>query len=244
MQELVIKAKELPPVCSEEIDKVIMTLQWCFAFLGIRAENLPDEAGRLVLLDYMTANIRNYSILDIKNAFTLYVQGKLDFHDGHFQNFSVLFLENVLQSYRRYVVNLPKKPAEKLPELPEPSPEEQEKRMIEGCIRLFDEYKATGEVNDYGNIYYDFLDRKKLIQLSYKAKWNTYHRAESELKNEAISMAMSYKGNDAVKSILNEIESNRGNIIVNRAKKIALAVVFDGLNSVEFNKIIANAASS
>lgn len=240
MIELIDTARREPKACDEPIERIKETNRWVFAMLDIDPKHIEDEAAKLVLIDYILTNVRNYSLLDIKNAITLYIQNKLDFSESNYRKFTPVFLENVLQSYRRYVVNLPKKPVEKLPELPEPTPEEHEKNMIEGCLKLWEQYKATGEANDYGNIYYNWMDRNGLIHLSNIEKWNLYTSARHELKKEAITNTQAYKGNDGVKSIIAEIENNAGNIVVNRAKKLALKYEFQKMvdENVELKYVI------
>lgn len=234
MVELVERAKEMVPVYNDEIENIKQVLRWCFAFIGVRPENLPDEAGKMVLLDYMKTNIKNYSILDIKNAFTLYVQGKLDYHDPHFQNFSVLFLENVLQSYRRYVVNLPKQNLYK--PNPEPSQAERERIMIEACKREFEIVKGGNIAFDFGNCVYDYLSKKGHIRFTNERKEKFMQMAKSRLMSDAYKKQNGTKVQDAIRAI----ESNKGNNIVVEAKKLALTEYFKQMIEMEIdiNEII------
>lgn len=240
MMELVETAKLEPKAFSEPVEIIKETLRYVFAMLDLDPEYIKDEAAKLILIDYILTHVRNYSLMDIKNAITLYIQKKLDFSESNYRRFTPVFLENVLQSYRRYVINLPKKQVEKLPDVPEPTPEDHEKNMISGCLRLWEQYKATGEANDYGNIYYNWMDRNGLIHLSNIEKWNLYTSAKHELKKEAITNTQAYKGNDGVKSIIAEIENNAGNIVVNRAKKLALKYEFQKMvdENVELKYVI------
>lgn len=226
-------AKTDPRVRDEETERMNQTLMYVFALLGIRGDNLPDEGERLVLRDYFSQQNFNYSLLDIKNAYTLYVQGKLDFSESHYQTFSVIFLEKVLQSYRRYCNNLPQKPAPQLTEKTQPTNEEVFKIMVQGAITCFETYIKTGQLIDLGNVNYDFLSKEEHIKFTDELKWQFYNQAKEALKAEKLSSVMAGKETTPLQKLLTEIEGNNFDVVVKKAKKIAIEEYFKGLIEME-----------
>jgi len=221
MIEMVTVSKRSPRVREENKEILNQTLKYCFALMALRDQNLPSEAERNVLFDYVLRSDFNYSNLDIKNAFILYTQKKLDYTESHFQFFSVLFLENVMQSYKRYIINLPK-PQPKPIVQEEPSPAEIEAIMYQAFIREYETVKRGEKAIDYGNAVYEWMDKKGLIKFSAQRKMKFYQQAINNLKSQA------YKNRTAnlVQDTMRAIEVNKGDIVVTEAKKIALTVFF------------------
>lgn len=210
--------------CTNE--KILKSLLVISSLLGLKPEQMPDQNERFILIDYIRKHLTAYSVEDMELAFTLYIQSKLDFADDHYGKFSVLFLEKVMQSYKRFKVAIPKStPA--LPEPPPPSPEEMEQLRIKCAISCFVNYAKNGLLIDYGNVTFDYLDKRKIIPHTRERKWEIFNKAKEQLKQQAFNAAM--KGGQKFSDALPKIESNEANQVVSAAKRLALEVFFTEL---------------
>ena len=232
IHELIEIAKIHLPATKETTDEVKKVFKYLIVFLGIRPENHPDEGERMVILDYISRYV-TISLLDLKNAFTLYVQHKLDYVEPAYQNLTVPLIENVIQSYRRYCNNLPNKPSPQLTEKTPPSNEEVFKIMVHGAITCFETYIKTGQLIDLGNVNYDFLSKEEHIKFTDGLKWQFYNQAKEALKAEKLGSVMTGKETTPLQKLLNEIEGNHFDVVVKKAKKIALEEYFKGLIEME-----------
>ena len=63
----------------------------------------PPSIDELVdICRFVQREFKDFNILEVKNAFSLYAAQKLDFRDNPYNKLSSLFIGNVLSSYRRY----------------------------------------------------------------------------------------------------------------------------------------------
>lgn len=218
---------KLPYMKNADIQKQLMIVM---ALLGFRPENFPDDNEKKIIIDYMRTQMGAYSLADIGLAFTLYIQGKLDYNEKHYGKFSVLFLENVMQSYKRYKVALPKQPIEH--QLPEISKEETERLVRHGALTCFQTYFQYQKLFDFGNVTYDYLDRRGHINLTDARKRVIWDEAKKNLKSQAGIKAMSGRETTKLTDILERIETkNEG--VKSEAKRIALREYFDFLIQTE-----------
>ncbi len=63
----------------------------------------PPSIDELVdICRFVQREFKDFNILEVKNAFSLYAAQKLDFRDNPYNKLSSLFIGNVLSSYRRH----------------------------------------------------------------------------------------------------------------------------------------------
>lgn len=86
--------------------------------IGVNPDSLPPEQGKKIT-EYIIDNLENFTIYDIAMAVKIGLAGKLDINLSHYQNFSSLYISNLMQSYDRYKIQENKKEKFKLLDPPE-----------------------------------------------------------------------------------------------------------------------------
>ena len=90
-----VKAKDCP---DEDIKKVIA---YIFALIGIKPENLPTDFQKAVILNFIRENLGSYSLDEFRIAFHLLAENKLETNGNHYQNFSAIYLGDVMSAYQK-----------------------------------------------------------------------------------------------------------------------------------------------
>lgn len=95
-----------------------------YTLIGLRGENYPKGLDKDFLHTYILENYGGHTGAEIRLAFTMAIQGKLDLEEKDvtcYENFSTLYFSRVMSAYRGWaseaVRHLPKKAAD-LPALP------------------------------------------------------------------------------------------------------------------------------
>lgn len=84
-----------------EVEPIKQSLRYIFALIGLRAENLPSELQKAVLLEFVQTELKHYTPEELKLAFRMAVAGELDIDVTHYQNFNALYLSAVLNAYQQ-----------------------------------------------------------------------------------------------------------------------------------------------
>lgn len=80
-------------------------LRYVFALIGLRANNIPNEAEKAVLIDFIFSNYGNHTPAEIKLAFQMAIAGRLDVDARHFENFTPAYFSTIMNAYRSWVAN-------------------------------------------------------------------------------------------------------------------------------------------
>ena len=226
------QAMQEPKINNVPVDHIKQILRYIFGLIGLSGDKFPDEGEKVIIIDYIKKEMARYSLMDLKLAFTLYVQQKLDYRDAHYSKFSVLFLENVIQSYQRYRVSLNIFQKTELPQ-PEPTPDEIEEIHKQSTLLKFNNYIKTGIISDPGNASYNWLDKNGFIKFSVERKKIIFQQAQTEIiKEKSKQLQCEILGEGyKLKSIKNEIAEIRegGDPAVIAAKKLALKEYFNDI---------------
>ena len=70
--------------------------------LGIRENNMPIEIEKVLLVTACKENHGNLTIKELKLAFEMAVNSELDFDPSTYQSFSVLYLNGLLNAYKKW----------------------------------------------------------------------------------------------------------------------------------------------
>lgn len=85
--------------------ELLQVLAYCFSVTGLTTENIPQEANKAVLLDFILSTYGSYRLEEIRAAFRLAVADKLPTADGkpieHFQNFSAQYFGRVMSAFTK-----------------------------------------------------------------------------------------------------------------------------------------------
>ena len=82
-----------------EMEPIKQSLRYIFALIGLKAENLPSELQKAVLLEFIQTELKQYTPEELKLAFRMAVGGELSIDVTHYQNFNALYLSAVMKAY-------------------------------------------------------------------------------------------------------------------------------------------------
>lgn len=97
--ELALKAPKIGDATEEDLKNC---LRYVFALVGIRGQNLPVDEEKEFLHQYIRAHYGEHSADEIRMAFDLAVQGKLDVDARTFENFSVAYFASIMNAFRHW----------------------------------------------------------------------------------------------------------------------------------------------
>ena len=192
----ILNAKLQNRVNLESSQSITDLLGYCLTILGTREENYPNDIEQPILISHIKGNMSRWSLMDFQIAFQLLVAGSLDFDrkdlnkispDAAYSNkFSPLYLDNVMQSYNRYRVNVLEKAKEVdhdklLEETLKPSDAEKEAINRNGCLNAFAAQKAGRPWLDFGNVKFNYLEKCGNIVLTDERKEDLMKCAKSVL---------------------------------------------------------------
>lgn len=83
----------------DNLEPVKQSLRYVFTLIGLRAENIPSDVEKGVLLKFIFDNFGNIAPEEIRIAFELAIAGQFDAEIDHYQRFSSLYLSKVLRAY-------------------------------------------------------------------------------------------------------------------------------------------------
>ncbi len=81
-------------------EPIRQSLRYVFALIGLKAENLPTDIQKMVLLEFIQTELKTFTPAEIKLAFKMAVAGELNVELSHFQNFNAMYLANVMNAYK------------------------------------------------------------------------------------------------------------------------------------------------
>jgi len=81
-------------------EPIRQSLRYVFALIGLKAENLPTDIQKMVLLEFIQTELKQFTPEEIKLAFRMAVAGELNVEISHFQNFNAMYLANVMNAYK------------------------------------------------------------------------------------------------------------------------------------------------
>ena len=86
-----------------DIEPLKQALRYAMVLVGIKANNVPNEREKAVLLQFIQTNYGGHTPDEIRLAFDLAVSGNLDLDDVRcYENFSPLYFSQIMNAYRRW----------------------------------------------------------------------------------------------------------------------------------------------
>jgi len=244
-EENFTKALEQNPINKSTIDELKQVLKLVMIKVGIRANNLPNDVEKGVLIEHIINNYGNHTPMEIKLAFDMAISGKLDDLDKKgnvidldincYENFSCLYFSKIMSSYRRWARQTHNQLKKDYP------------KMIAEKFTLDDEEKAEWMMEWKQKdsiileliplVFYEWMEEKRLIKLSAKEKWQYTERATALIKAELFNETQLVKTNNDAYIAYNKFcnmekegfsGENKGRI-VNRAKRL---IIYDYLKGI------------
>jgi len=222
--------------CSEEDIKPKLTL--IFSMIGLRPQHYPVGEEKKNLHDYLRLKFANKTLNELVLAFDLAINNELDIKPDEvkvYDQFTIAYLAQIMAAYKKWLYNIyqtkkPVKPVEMIGDKKELTDEEKADWICE--------WKGKEDINIelIPLLFYEFLDGKKIINLTAQEKWEYTERATTYVKTRLHEDISTCKTTDALRA-LNQFEQQektgfegefKGRI-VNRAKRL---IVFDYLKGI------------
>jgi len=192
IQATIINARNQPKIheLNEPNIPIKSALKYIFGLTGLKAENLPNDEQRIILLEFIRTEFKNWTCDEFVNAFRLLVAGHLDFDGNHYQNFNAMYFSNVMAAYKAKKIDVLKyiKQPEPVKQIDPVERQKMQIDFIKECIlKPFQYYKKTGKLT-FGitpsKIIYEYLtDNFKLLNLSLTEKKTIHIQAIENIKS-------------------------------------------------------------
>jgi hypothetical protein len=86
-----------------DIEPLKQALRYAMVLVGIKANNVPNEREKSVLLQFIVNNYGGHTPSEIRLAFDLAISGDLDVEDVKcYENFSPLYFASIMNAYRKW----------------------------------------------------------------------------------------------------------------------------------------------
>lgn len=88
-----------------DLEPIKQALRYAMMLVGVRGQNLPDEAEKAVLLNHIIQNYGGHTSEEIRLAFEMAVSGKLGLPLDEvkcYENFSCLYFSTIMNAYRAW----------------------------------------------------------------------------------------------------------------------------------------------
>lgn len=215
----------------------------------------PDDEVILFSIDHIQEYHKDFSKEEIQSAFSLAMAGKLELEFNHYNRLTPQLISLVLNKYKVFrskeLINyediLRREKEDEDLQKNKISPEKRLENNIKNAILFFNKYIAESnkkeserkEVNDWGNIRYNFIDEIGLIPFTATEKKNIMSEAKqlliskerikfNKVAETEFKQALNSK---SVNKAISEIRNGKTPLLVSTAKQIALFKFYDLLIS-------------
>jgi hypothetical protein len=123
-------------------------LRYSMLLVGLRANNMPTEEEKFVLINFIKTNFANITIAQIKLAFDMAVAGKLQVDAKCYENFSCEFFGRIMAKYLEFSAEETRIISQRVVEdepLPKPSDEILKAQAIDIINDFANQLKASKE---------------------------------------------------------------------------------------------------
>ena len=86
-----------------DVEPLKQALRYAMVLVGIKANNVPNDREKSVLLQFIVNNYGGHTPSEIRLAFDLAIAGELDVEDVKcYENFSPLYFASIMNAYRKW----------------------------------------------------------------------------------------------------------------------------------------------
>jgi hypothetical protein len=165
--ERFVDAMQDHKIAKAPMEQIKNVLRLAMLKVGIRANNIPQDEEKAVLINNVVTNYPNHTCSEITLAFDLAIAGKLEVEANAYENFSCMYFSSIMNAYRKWAKEEYKQiPVKEVKQLSAPPMPKEEKIQM-----YLDIYRST---NDYTYISPDVYD---LLELEISEEnWNAYQR--------------------------------------------------------------------
>jgi hypothetical protein len=167
-------------------------LRYSMLLVGLRANNMPNDEEKFVLINFIKTNFANVTIAQIKLAFDMAVAGKLQVDAKCYENFSCEFFGRIMASYLIFSAEETRIIAQRKVEdepLSKPSDEELKAQAIEALNMYADEvakddnFKFAAEGLQH---LYDIAKSLGLIKLNAEEKQAIWAKTKGDINKSKV----------------------------------------------------------
>ena len=97
--QLALTFKKIINSNQEDLKQV---LRFIMVKIGLRAQNWPNDDEKTILIQHIIKNYGGHTTEEIKLAFDMAIEGKLDVEVNCYENFSCLYFSNIMSAYRQW----------------------------------------------------------------------------------------------------------------------------------------------
>lgn len=179
---IALRAKAIRMASDETLSEAI---KYCMAVVGIRAQNLPTQEEKALLLSFIRRHFAGNTTAEMKLAFDMAAAGKLSIDARAFENFTCIYVASIMEAYRHWASN----------EVKQLQLDDSQKRTVseqsgpvdwsdiwEECI----ERAFSDDFNHYftPSAIYDWLEGKGEISVPNVDKWGFIEKARTHYIQE------------------------------------------------------------
>jgi len=159
-------------------------LRYSMLLVGLRANNMPTEEEKFVLINFIKTNFANVTIAQIKLAFDMAVAGKLQVDAKCYENFSCEFFGRIMAKYLEFSAEETRIISQRVVEdesLPKPSQEELKAQAIINANDYADKLANDAKFKWYNgglSALYDIAKETSILRLSLEEKqeiWDKFN---------------------------------------------------------------------
>ena len=162
-------------------------LRYSMLLVGLRANNMPTEEEKFVLINFIKTNFANVTLAQIKMAFDMAVAGKLGVDAKCYENFSCEFFGRIMARFLEYSAEETRIIAQRVVEdepLPKPSEAELKAQAI-ASANMYAE-QVLKDVNfkwfEGGLQYlYDVAKETNILRLSSEEKQEIWDKCKGDV---------------------------------------------------------------
>lgn len=154
---------------NKELEGVIDAIgKWRF-FLGLKEKASKEEI--IMNTQFIREHFGELNVVDLHEAMSLSIAGKLDVDNNHYGNFGPLYISRILNAYKDYrneVITYCKRQIqiEEKKKLPPPRDKQKDLQDMVNFFVSAHEAAINDFFDDYGDVWYNFAKRNKMITIS------------------------------------------------------------------------------
>lgn len=167
-------------------------LRYSMLLVGLRANNMPTEEERFVLINFIQTNFANVTIAEIKLAFDMAVAGKLGIDAKCYENFSCEFFGRIMARFLEYSAEETRIISQRVVEdepLPKPSDAELKAQAISSANLYADNVsKNSNFIWFEGGIHclYDIAKETGILRLSGEEKRDIWEKCKGDVTKSKV----------------------------------------------------------
>lgn len=167
-------------------------LRYSMLLVGLRANNMPTEEEKFVLINFIKTNFANVTLAQIKMAFDMAVAGKLGVDAKCYENFSCEFFGRIMARFLEYSAEETRIVAQRVVEdepLPKPSEAELKAQAIESANMYAEQVSKDVNFKWFeGGLHhlYDLAKQTGILRLSAEEREEIWNKCKQDVTKSKV----------------------------------------------------------